>query len=64
MDPDASWRIVTDTSCDLDERAVAATDLLVWLATHGHNPGDAADREAVVDTCRHQIFKALDRLEE
>lgn len=71
MDPDATWKIVTDESADLDERAVAATDLLCWLAAQGFPPlmarthdGFPLRRIEIADECRYRIFKALDRLAE
>jgi hypothetical protein len=67
MDVDATYQIMTDESNTLDERAVAATDLLVWLAKGGFtcavariNPEITAD---IIDVARHRIFKALDGLE-
>lgn len=32
MDPNETWKLVTDESLDLDDRGQAALDLLVWLA--------------------------------
>lgn len=73
MDPDATYALMTDESNDLDERAVAATDLLVWLAKGGaapsawRTPGGfyrADERAADIDICRTRVFQALDRLAE
>jgi hypothetical protein len=60
MDPQATYRLMMDDSNDLDTRAVAATDLLVWLA-NGGRPGRLS-RADLLDHCRHTIFKALDAL--
>jgi len=73
MDPQATYRLMMDDTNDLDTRAVAATDLLVWLASGGLPGPDAqvvvepVSGEVVVeypvlDDCRHNIFKALDAL--
>lgn len=35
MDPKATWTLVSDETLELDERAEAALDLLVWLANGG-----------------------------
>lgn len=65
MDPDATLAIMVDESNDLDERAVAATDLLVWLANGGRPPKrDSPFAGSITDRCRYRIFKALDRLAE
>jgi hypothetical protein len=66
MDPDATYKIMVDPTSDLEERAVAATDLLVWLAhapdwDTGLNAKHGTVRE-VADECKHHIFAALDRL--
>lgn len=62
MDPNATYRIVMDETNDLDSRAVAATDLLVWLANGNGRVPDSRSRITVLDNCRHIIFKALDAL--
>jgi hypothetical protein len=61
VDVDATYAIMTDESNTLDERAVAATDLLVWLVGDGWKQIMASD---VADECRSVIFKALDHLAE
>lgn len=65
MDPDATLAIMVDESNDLDERAVAATDLLVWLANGGRPPEPRSRFGGnVAEFCSHRIFQALDRLAE
>jgi hypothetical protein len=71
MDPDATYRLMVDESNDLDERAVAATDLLAWMVNAGAGigpatsvAGNAAWRRYDPDECKYHIFRALDRLAE
>lgn len=67
MDPDATLALLLDETNDLDERAVAAVDLLVWIAKGGHislhREGLRPQADTISD-CQHAIFKALDRLAE
>lgn len=79
MDPTTTLKLMMDPTSDMDERAVAATDLLVWLASGGHVPegwtthltglrtiSDAkrAYATAIAGECKTFIFRALDRLAE
>ena len=65
MDPITTYYLMIDETEDLDTRAVAATDLLVWLANGSALPDLLAGVEReVVDLARHTIFKALDALAE
>jgi hypothetical protein len=68
MEPDATYAIMTDESNTLDERAVAATDLLVWMAKGGAAPTLASFNPLaildVIERCHFTIFKALDHLAE
>lgn len=68
MDPDATYKLMVDPASDLDEAAVAATDLLVWLACGGFMPTNVPrhvqTRSMLTDECKLHIFRALDRLAE
>jgi hypothetical protein len=67
MSPDATYAIMTDESNTLDERAVAATDLLVWAAWRGDWQTirtSAWTMTEIADYARGRIFAALDRLAE
>lgn len=67
MDPNATYQIMTAADSDIEEAAVAATDLLVWVCEGGYLPGDRQTigaRNKLLDACRYHIFRALDRLDE
>ncbi len=63
MDVNATWDLMVDPNNDIDERAVAAVDLLVWLAGGGLTPR-AAPREHAIDLAQYNALRALDRLAE
>lgn len=60
MDVDATYALMVDPASDLDEAAVAATDLLVWAA--GLNEPRTSMSSVVREQCQHAIFRALDEL--
>lgn len=62
MDPDATYALMVAESSDLDERAVAATDLLFWLADGRGTGWTPLTIHYRAETCKHHIFAALDRL--
>ena len=63
MDPDACWKLVSDSTLPLEERGAAAMDLLVWYALDGCYRSALA-RAFRVDTCKTIICQVLDRLED
>jgi hypothetical protein len=64
MDSDATYNLMVDETEDLDTRAVAATDLVCWIANDGEWPAMTIKlgEAAVIDLCRSTIFRALDAL--
>lgn len=62
MDPEATLALMRAETSDLDERAVAAVDLLVWAASMNEPRQNMSS--AVREECQHHIFRALDRLAE
>lgn len=66
MDPDATWKLVTDESLPLDERAEAALNLLVWLAKGGALPNFttavsiASMHAYFVEQCEAVILKVIE----
>lgn len=58
MDPNATWKII-GSGADLDERAQAALDLLVWLARDGFAP-DGVTRTRAVHDCELVLSRMLD----
>ena len=64
MDPDAAYALMINPLNDIDERAVAATDLLVWMATGGYGPDVVETTASLAEKCQARIFVALDRLAE
>lgn len=69
MDPDATWKIVSDESLELTERAEAALNLLVWLAKGGTLPNFttavsiATMHAYFVEQCEAVIVKVFDALD-
>lgn len=59
MDPDATWKLVTDETLPLDERAEAALNLLSWLAKSGARPSHTTTHHAV-EQCQATLTKVIE----
>ncbi len=66
MDPEVTHATMISPGNDLDERAVAATDLLCHMAGNGTMFVYVGRRSQstwrIADECRYRVFAALDRL--
>lgn len=66
MDPTATYRMMTDDSLPLDERAEAALSLLAWLAKGGLFPQKPANisladfQNYVIEQCQATLTKVIE----
>lgn len=65
MDPDATFKLVMDTTLPLDERGEAAVNLLGWMALGGGTPDVPGVKAShlgayVVEQCKIVLANVLD----